>query len=331
MLSSMSITSDSSSLPLSPRRGDDDMLRQSRSAPGSRRSSNSATPRNPLDYHAVARGSLSTLRTSGAACFGRQPARPATPVAALELTRSGLSSTGSLSTVQSFSTPQFLFKGVMPPLFKPSPAAATFARSSPPNWSLNDGPSTHSYVGATSTLSRSDCPVFSTARLQRGEPALSTTSMCPVHSYQSLPPYKPSPSAASFGRDETPRTRPSSSGPALVHAYASHKSTLSRAGAVPFGTATAASSLLRTPSSRELNVVHAYAGSGTTLKRSGASAFGRQPARPEGGLAWSKQTLSRSGLLASTSSCSAFSHRQTACFRHPNGHALPPLRRTSCA
>lgn len=290
----MQLSSTSASRPSSPRPNQDLELKpRSHSLPCSRRSSRSATPRrHPLDFQAVDRPPFSTLKTTGAATFGRQ-ARSTSLVGKHELSRSGLMSstmhTKSLCPVHSFSTLS---------TYKPSPGAATWPKANTLGQPAAQGPNIHSYMSSsTSTLSRSGISGFGTSANERNE----HTSLCPVHSYSSLPRFKPSPGAASFGRERL-STRPRSSGPD-VHAYSSQSSALSRSGVSAFGKASSAST-----ADLALSSVNAYSAPTTTLKRAGVSAFGRQPARPEQ-FATNKM-LSRSGLMATSGA----------------GFTLPPLR-----
>jgi hypothetical protein len=293
--------STSVSLPDSPRPSQriPDLKPRSQSLPSSRHASRPTSPRHaprrhPLDFQVLPRHSFSSLKTSGAATFGRQ-ARPTTPAGKLELSRSGLMSStntnASLCSVHSFSTL---------PTYKPSPGAATWPKGNTPSRPAVHGPEVHSYLGPSSTLSRSGISAFGTSASEREE---GRAPLCPVHSYASLPRFTPSAGAASFGREKV-STRPRTSGPD-VHAYASQRSSLSRSGASAFAKdSTSTASLALTAAS-------AYQAPSTTLNRSGVSAFGRQPARPEHFA--SKRMLSRSGLMASSGSGGSA------------GLALPPL------
>lgn len=285
--------STSASLPDSPRPSQLlDLKNRSQSLPASRRTSRPATPRHhPLDFLAQDRPSFSTLKTSGAATFGRQARLTNLPVKQ-RLSRSGLMSStsnkASLCSVHSFSTM---------PTYKPSPAAATWPKAITPNRPAAQGPDVHSYISTSSasTLSRSGMSAFGLSASERSSQER-LAPFCPVHSYSALETFKPA-GAASFGRDR-PSTHPRTSGPD-VHAYSSQSSALSRSGVSAFGRAACPST-----ARLALSVMNAYQAPSTTLKRSGVSAFGRQAARPEHFA--SKRMLSRSGLMASSGSGKGF-------------------------
>lgn len=135
------------------------------------------------------------------------------------------------------------------------------------------------------TTSEAQCPVHSYTSLHRLQPIGAATiskesrksdarASCPVHAYtdgsSSLKQ-----TAAPF-TTAAPRSELVTHGPA-VHSYADPVSTLTRAGATPFGKAASARGDLPTHGP----AVHAYAGPTSTLSRAGSSAFGKAFARIE--------------------------------------------------